>query len=187
MTLLALDSRWRRFNDPNRACPCCGRRFSGIFDIGFDAPDAWPHGERLGEDDLDIGDDRLGPEFCRIGARYFLRAVLTLPLRGSEDGFSFGPWAEVPEPVFRAYLATVDNPDQPFGPAEGLLANALPLFEDEAESAVTLTLPDPSQRPRLTATDGPLAEAQAQGISFDDLLEIYAACGDDIRPHLAAD
>ena len=165
MTLLALDSRWRRFNDPNRACPCCGRRFSGIFDIGFDAPDAWPHGERLGEDDLDIGDERL---------RW-------------PDGFSFGPWTEVPEPVFRAYLATVDNPDQPFGPAEGLLANALPLFEDEAESAVTLTLPDPSQRPRLTATDGPLAEAQAQGISFDDLLEIYAACGDDIRPHLAAD
>ncbi|MBW4985470.1 DUF2199 domain-containing protein [Mameliella sp. CS4] len=187
MTLLALDSRWRRFNDPNRACPCCGRRFSGIFDIGFDAPDAWPHGERLGEDDLDIENDRLGPEFCRIGARYFLRAVLTLPLRGSEDWFSFGPWAEVPEPVFRAYLATIEHPDQPFGPAEGLLANALPLFEDEAESAVTLTLPDPSQRPRLTATDGPLAEAQAQGISFDDLLEIYAACGDDIRPHLAAD
>lgn len=187
MNLLALDSRWRRFNDPDRACPCCGRRFDGIFDIGFDAPDAWPHGPREGEDDLAIGQDRLGPEFCRVDGRHFLRAVLTLPLRGSDEVFAFGPWAEVPEPVFRAYLATIDDPAAPFAPAEGLLANALPGFEDAADSAVTLTLPDPAQRPLLAASDGQLAEAQAQGMSFDDLLDIYAASGMDIRPHLVAD
>ena len=44
MNLLDLDARWRRFNDANRACPCCGQTFSGIFDIGFDHPDCWPHG-----------------------------------------------------------------------------------------------------------------------------------------------
>ena len=36
MNLLDLDARWRRFNDPDRSCPCCGRTFSGVFDIGFD-------------------------------------------------------------------------------------------------------------------------------------------------------
>ncbi len=185
MTLLDLDARWRRFNDDTRACPCCGRHFSGIFDLGFDAPDDWPHLER-GED-VEIGGDRLSTELARIGGRYFLRAVLTLPLRGSNDAFGFGPWAEVPEPVFRAYLETLDDPTCAFPVAEGLLANTLPGFEEETGTAVTLTLPDPAQRPHLTATEGALAEAQAQGISFDDLLDIYAASGDDIRPHLVAD
>lgn len=187
MNLLDLDARWRRFNDPDRACPCCGRRFSGIFDIGFDAPDDWPYGSRTGDDDLEVDEDRLGAEFCRITGRYFIRCVLSLPLRGSDDSFAFGPWAEVPEPVFRAYLATIDDPAAPFAPADGLLANALPRFEDERGTAVTLTLPDPAQRPLLTLSEGPLAEAQTNGVSLDDLLDIYAAFGDDIRPHLTAD
>lgn len=187
MNLLDLDSRWRRFNDPDRACPCCGRRFSGVFDIGFDAPDDWLHGDRLGEDDLEVGADRLGPEFCRIGGRYFLRGVLTLPLRGADEHFSFGPWVEVPETTFRAYLATIDAPDQPFGPAEGILANTLPGFEEDIGAAVTLTLPDPAQRPQMRVEDGPLAQAQVDGITFDDLLDLYDAFGDDVRPHLVAD
>ena len=44
MNLLDLDARWRRFHDEDRECPCCGRRFNGIFDVGFGHPDAWPHG-----------------------------------------------------------------------------------------------------------------------------------------------
>ena len=187
MNLLDLDSRWRRFNDLDRACPCCGRSFSGIFDIGFDAPDDWPHGARTGEDDLSVGDDRLGPEFCRLNGRYFLRCVLSLPLRGSDETFGFGPWVEVPEPVFRASLATLDDASMEFAPAEGILANALPGFEEETGGAVTVTQPDAVQRPALTALDGPLAEAQSEGLSFDDLLDLYAAFGDDIRPHLMAD
>ncbi|MGP6085934.1 DUF2199 domain-containing protein [Antarctobacter jejuensis] len=185
MNLLDLDARWRRFNDDSRACPCCGRSFSGIFDLGFDAPEDWPHLQR-GED-VEIDGDRLTTELARINGRYFLRAVLTLPLRGSDDAFSFGPWAEVPEPVFRAYLATLEDPATPFPDAEGLLANPLPGFDDETGTAVTLSLPDPAQRPQMTVLDGALAEAQAQGISFDDLLDIYADSGDDIRPHLLAD
>ncbi|WP_417208298.1 DUF2199 domain-containing protein [Antarctobacter sp.] len=187
MNILDLDARWRRFNDDTRSCPCCGRAFSGIFDIGFDAPDDWAYGPRIGDEDLEVAEDRLGAEFCRIAGRYFLRCVVTLPLRGSDDVFSFGPWVEVPEPVFRAYLATIDEATAPFPPAEGLLANTLPQFEEALGTAVTLTLPDPAQRPQVTATEGPLAEAQAQGLSFDDLLDLYAAFGDDIRPHLTAD
>lgn len=187
MNILDLDARWRRFNDDTRSCPCCGRQFSGIYDIGFDAPDDWAYGPRIDDADLEVGEDRLGAEFCRIAGRYFLRSVLTLPLRGSDEVFAFGPWVEVPEPVFRAYLATIDDPAAPFPPADGLLASTLPQFEDEQGTAVTLTLPDPTQRPQMTVTEGPLAETQAQGISFDDLLDLYAAFGDDIRPHLTAD
>lgn len=185
MTLLDLDARWRRFNTDTRACPCCGRRFSGIFDLGFDAPDDWPHPQRA--EDIEIDGDRLSTELARIDGRYFLRAVLTLPLRGSDDALCFALWVEVPDPVFRAYLAVLADPALPVPAAEGLLANTLPGFDAEVGTAVTLTLPDPAQRPKLTALDGALATAQAQGISFDDLLDIYAASGDDIRPHLVAD
>jgi hypothetical protein len=187
VSLLNLDSRWRRFNDETRACPCCGQRFNGIFDIGLDLPDDWPHPPREDQPDVILGDDRLGAELCRLDGRHFLRAVLTLPLRGADDTFSFGPWVEVSAEVFAAYRATFDNPNAAFGPAEGLLANALPGFEAEIDTPVALSLPDRDQRPQLRALDGPLAQAQEQGVSFDDLLDIYAASGMDIRPHLTTD
>lgn len=187
MSLLALDSRWRRFNDPDRRCPCCGRRFSGIFDIGFAAPDAWPHPPRADQSDLVVGTDRLTSEFCRIGQSYFLRGVMVFPLRGTDEGFSFGPWAEVSKPVFDACLDAIANPDHAFPPAEGLLANELPGFAEAFGTVLNLGLPDPAQRPLLRALDGPLSSAQADGLTFDSLLDIYADFGDDLRPHLTSD
>lgn len=187
MSLLALDSRWRRFNDETRACPCCGRRFNGVFDIGFDQPDDWPHGPRMDETDVIVGEDRLSGDLCRHEGRHFVRAVLALPLRGSDEVFHFGPWVEVPETVFTAYLATFDPNPPAFVPTDGILANSLPQFEDASGDVVTLSLPDPTQRPQVLVETGDLAKAQSEGISFDDLLDIYAGSDMDIRPHLAAD
>ncbi|EPX81892.1 DUF2199 domain-containing protein [Salipiger mucosus] len=184
MSLLDLDARWRRFNDPDRACPCCGRRFSGIFDLGFEAPDAWPHGPRE-DDELRVGEDRLTPELCRLDAQYFLRGVLHVPVRGADDALAFGPWAEVPRELLHAYLDSFEGAG--FAGGEGLLANALPGFEESEGTPVTLAATDSQERPALAAQDGPLAEAQAGGISFDALLDLYAAAGHDIRPHLAQD
>jgi hypothetical protein len=186
MTLLALDSRWRRFNDESRACPCCGQSFNGIFDIGYDHPDDWPHDGFHGGDPVEVGDDFLVADLCRLDGRFFIRSVLSLPLRGAEDSFSFGPWAEVSKDDFRAYADSFSG-RHPFPGAEGILANALPLFEVDFGAAVTMTERDPTQRPFLTLAKGPLAEAQQNGISFDDLLDIYAASGTDIRPHLTTD
>lgn len=186
MNLLALDSRWRRFNDQTRACPCCGQSFNGIFDIGYDHPDDWPHAPRNHGEDVIADDDKLGSDFCTLKGRYFIRSVLHLPVRGAEDAFGYGPWVEVSMETMRAYGATYGKDPQPFE-GEGLLANALPLFEDELGTALRLSCPDPSQRALVEPLDGPLAEAQAKGISFDQLLDIYAACGTDIRPHLSTD
>ena len=65
-----------------------------------------------------------------------------------------------------------------------LLANEVPGLE--ADMGV-LHFPSREERPALTAQSGPLAQAQQNGISFDQLLDLYAACGDDIRPHLTQD
>lgn len=185
MTLLALDSRWRRFNDETRACPCCGQTFNGIFDLGYEHPEGWPHGQRDGGETLIVGDDKLATDLCRFDGRYFLRCVLALPVKGADDSLSFGPWAEVSGEVFQLYLTCLD--DKEFPQSEGLLANVLPLFEDAEQLPVTLQQTDPNQCPALSAAAGSLAEAQTNGISFDQLLDIYAAAGQDIRPHLTRD
>ena len=186
MNLLDLDARWRRFHDEERACPCCGRRFNGVFDIGFEHPDAWPHGPLPeGETEMQAGEDKLGQDLCRLGERRFIRAILPLPIRGSDEVFHFGTWAEVAADPFYAYIDACFG-EGAFDGCDAVLDNALPGFEAELGAACTLQPGPDGQRPRLTAQDGPLREAQETGISFDDLLDIYAASGSDIRPHLAA-
>lgn len=185
MSLLNLDARWRRFNDETRTCPCCGRMFSGVYDIGFDHPAAWPHAERGEEPFVKEGADQLSPDLCRMGEARYLRAVLTLPIQGADEAVHITPWAEVSADVFYAYLETWDDPNAPLPPASpAMLANDLP---DLSATALSLHFPARDQRPVLVANDGPLAQAQNDGISFDALLDLYAACGDDIRPHLLRD
>ncbi|MEQ9693606.1 DUF2199 domain-containing protein [Shimia sp. SDUM112013] len=189
MNLLDLDARWRRFNDPDRACPCCGRTFSGIFDIGFDEPDSWPHPPlaETGTDDLSVGEDRLTADLCRIDGDRFIRCVLPLPIRGSDEVFFFGVWARVGDGVFFAYLDAINGTGASFDGAEAWIMNDLPLFESDDPIAATLSSGDAGARPVLSVRSGPLADAQKDGISFDHLLDIYAASGTDIRPHLTTD
>lgn len=187
MSLLALDARWRRFNDPDRACPCCGRQFDGIYDIGFDHPAQWPHPAREDQPFVKVGADQLSPDLCRLGEARMLRALLTLPVQGTDEALHITPWVQVSPDLFYAYLETWDAPDAPLpAPAPGQLANQVPDLAEQA-STVSLSFPARDARPVLSATDGPLHQAQHQGISFDQLLDLYAACGDDIRPHLLRD
>lgn len=188
MSLLALDARWRRLHDENRACPCCGRQFSGLIDFAFGQPDAWPHEEPTPDHpEIIAGEDRLSPDLCRLGEDRFLSALLTLPIRGSDEVVHFALWVAIAPDLFYAYLdAAMDNgPDFQGGP--GWLMNDLPGYESDDPIPCTLSPGAPGERPRITVTNGPLATLQQDGIAFDVLLDLYADLGDDIRPHLAAD
>lgn len=188
MNLLDLDARWRRFHDADRACPCCGQTFSGIFDIGFDHPDGWPHDARAdsGQDVLQIGADKLSADLCRWDDHRFIRCTLPLPIRGSDEVFHFGVWASVHPDRFDDYVNAWQSDDwSGFPGCFAWLMNALPGFDVDDPIAGDLRPGDDGQRPTLHAHDGPLAKAQEDGISFDDLLDIYDATGNDIRPHLA--
>lgn len=181
MTLLALDARWRRLMDPDYACPCCGRSFGGLVDIGFDQPDAWSHGPRdPGHDVLEVGEDKLSADLCRAGARRFLRAVLPLPVRGAEDAAILAPWVEVAPADFYATLEAIEAGEAP-PPCPGTLANELP---GHGAPAGTLAAGSAAERPVFEPADGPLAAAATDGIGFDALLDLYAALGEDLRPHL---
>lgn len=185
MSLLDLDARWRRFNDPAYVCACCGMTFSGVFDIGFEAPDAWPHGDRPdGTDVLELGADRLSSELCRLDDQRFIRAVIALPLRGSDETVFLAPWAAVAPADFYAYLDGLSDEGGPLEPFPGQIANALPYFVEALGSTCVLDPGQGLERPRLRVLHGPLSDAQTDGIAFDDLLDLYAASGRDIRPHL---
>jgi hypothetical protein len=187
MSLLALDARWRRFNDPDRACPCCGRQFSGVYDIAFDHPAAWPHPERANQPFVKVGEDQLAADLCRVGAHRYLRAHIAVPIQGADDAIHLTPWVHVSDQVFFAYLDTTDTANAALPePAQAQLNNDLP---DLADIGATVTLYFDAQDtlPRIATPTGPLAQALENGISFDQLLDLYAACGDDIRPHLLRD
>ncbi len=180
------DPRWRRFNDSSRPCPCCGRTFDGVFDIGFDHPAPWPHGNRseAGADVLEVDDDSLGTDLCRWGKYRFIRAVLMLPIKGTDKVFAYGPWGSVNPANFDRYVAATDSGDA-FDGCFAWLMNRLPGVEMDDWLPCDLIVEDPAERPRLYVHDGhPLADWQEGGISFDQLLDIYAAAGQDIRPHL---
>lgn len=189
MSLLDLDKRWLRFNDEARRCPCCGESFSGVFDIGFDHPDAWPHGPRLDVPgtELDIGDDKLSADLCRLDDDRFLRGVMPFPIRGSDEVFFVAAWALVPHRTFYAYVDDSLGDGPAFTGGTGRLANALPGLDHGAAAPCDVLPGGPGERPRLMAQDFPLAALQGDGISFDTLLDIYAASGQDIRPHLMQD
>jgi hypothetical protein len=180
------DPRWRRFNNSKAACPCCGRTFSGVFDIGFDHPAPWTHGNRSesGEDELIVGDDSLGTDLCRIGPHRFVRAILPIPIIGTDQIFAFGPWGSVNPSNFDRYVAGASS-----GEFEGCFAwmmNSLPGFQMDDWLPCNLEIEAKDERPRLYVHDNAheLAQLQETGISFDQLLDIYAAAGQDLRPHL---
>jgi hypothetical protein len=183
----AMDRRWQRFTDTSYRCPCCGMPVQGVLDVGYDHPDAWSHvSYRKNGGTVMVGQDVLTADFCSIGDTFFLRGLLSLPIRGTDANFAFGPWARVPPDTFRAYHAAFGTANEAaLGFRQGDLANALPGFPDGAGTALRIRFLGGSDRPQFApdATSA-LGQAQTGGISFDSLLDIYATFGHDLRPHL---
>ncbi len=185
---LDADPRWQRFNDSSRPCPCCGRVFEGVFDIGYDHPDPWPHGNRgaSGEDVLKVGEDELGTDLCTFGKYRFIRSVLPIPIIGTDQKFAFGPWGSVNPANYDIYVKSFEADEPAFEGCFAWLMNLLPGFDIKEPLPCNLMPGAPGARPVLEIHDGAhaLAELQEAGITFDQLLDIYAAAGQDIRPHL---
>ena len=179
------DSLWVRFNDASRPCPCCGKIFSGVFDIGYDHPDPWPHGNRTesGKDELIVGHDRLGSDLCLLGEYRFIRCVLSFPIIGTDQNFGFGPWGSVKPENFERYVRNAQDFDGCFA----WLTNQLPWFDNDDTLPCNLIPGAEGMRPYLEIHDGhEAARLQEDGITFDQLLDIYAAAGQEVRPHLTA-
>ncbi len=187
---LSLDSRWSRLNSKDWECPCCGSRHEGIFDLACNAPEFWQgDAEKLPNAEIFSSENVLTEDFCVVdGEHFFVRCVLELPLLGANgEKFGFGVWSSLAEQNFNSYVDTFDDGNQgELGPWFGWFSNHLNGYPDTLSMKCQVRPRAGRQRPviELETSDHPLAVAQADGIDLDQLLDIYAANGHDIRPAL---
>lgn len=187
---LSRDPRWLKLHDCEWLCPCCGESHQGLFDIACDKPDFWQGPEEQSPNsEVLTSDNVLTEDFCILnGEHFFVRCVLRLPIIGTTDEhFAFGVWATLSKENFDIYLDAFDaGNSEDLGPWFGWFSNKLPGYPDTLNLKCQVYPQGDRQRPHimLETTDHPLAIEQRLGITFDRLLEIYAASGHDMRAAL---
>jgi hypothetical protein len=170
-------------------CACCGEWHHGIMDLAAKAPDPWPH-PRDHEPNaaLRTDGDFLSQDFCVLGGEdFFVRSIMKIPVHGLERTWAWGCWNSLSRANFDAYVERFDEgfvADE--GPWFGWLANSLRIYSEDPQPIAVDVHPQPGrQRPRLVVQDEnhPLARAQREGISPDDLLSLLRAYGHGPSEH----
>lgn len=184
--------RWRRLHDLPWRCSVCGEEHQGLMDFGASRPSAIPTDLRSEVPPLVPGKTRnfLDSDFCVFeGKQFFIRCRLQLRIIGSAETFEFGLWSSLSERNFKLYFESFASETQgALGPWFGWLSNSLPGYPDTFCLKCQVHPQDGRMRPllELEPTDHPLAVQQREGITFDEILEFFAAAGHDIRPALEA-
>lgn len=172
--LQMLEGRWQ--------CSCCGEWHEGLMDLAAGAPDHWPHEQAYEPNSaLRTDGDFLSEDFCVLeGRHFFVRSVLVVPIQASERGWGFGAWTTLSRENFDRYAAMFDDPPQTDEVWFGWLSNKLRIYHQGSEPVSVDVYPQSNrQRPRLFVQDGthPLAVAQREGITPEDLLILLRAYG----------
>jgi hypothetical protein len=182
-----LDPRWLKLQDSDWTCPSCGEAHRGLFDLACTRPDFWRgNEEKRPNAELDLTSSFLSEDFCVLdGRHFFVRCVLQLPILATGGAFfGFGVWSTLSRKNLEIYIDTFDSGDQAdLGPWFGWFSNKLNGYPDTLNLKCQVRPQAGRQRPliELDLTDHPLAQDQQNGVTFDRLLEIYAANGHDIR------
>jgi hypothetical protein len=102
------------------------------------------------------------------GNRFFVRAVLPIPVRGRRRGYNIGVWAELDEAAFHRVLQRWEDADQVTEPAmPAKLANAIRSQSKTLGLDVALRLTGPATRPSVHVVSElhPLHAEQTTGVS----------------------
>jgi len=112
--------------------------------------------------------------------------VLRLPLIGApEECLGFGVWSTLSEKNFGKYIETFDSGEQEdLGPWFGWLSNRLKGYPDTLNLKCRVHPQSGRQRPwlELEPTDHLLAKESREGITYERLINIYAAYGHSVGP-----
>jgi hypothetical protein len=142
--------------------------------FGTDAPLHW---ECLSA--ADRAQSQLGEEQCIInseGQRHFyVRAVLEVPIQGSERPFNWGVWVSLSEQSYREMSEHWQDPSRTsLGPYFGWLCTKIPEYPDTLLLKTHLHQRPIGERPavELEPTDHPLSVDQRQGIDEKRVEEI---------------
>jgi hypothetical protein len=108
-------------------------------------------------------------DLCTINwERFFVRAILPLPVFSQTYPYQIGMWAEVDGDVFNLVRELWDDPSQNRKPPfEALLANEIPLLPTTCGLSAKLQLTGPTTRPSIVITpcEHPLYGEQTEGIT----------------------
>lgn len=180
------DPRWNQLRTETWQCASCGNTHRGIFDLECAKPDFWQESEDHLPNSAALKSTHcLSDDFCILeNEHYFVRCVLRLPLVGSPgEFFAFGVWATLSKKNFERYKETFDSGEQEeLGPWFGWFSNRLKGYPDTLNLECQVHPQAGRQRPwiELEAIAHPLAKESLDGITYERLLEIYAAYGHTI-------
>jgi hypothetical protein len=159
-------------------CSCCNADQRGLMDLVKKLPDPIfliPENERAQR-------TKIGSDLCVLDSEhFFVRAVLYLPIREADDCFCFGVWGTLAQNNFDTYYAEFENRQPEFGPFFSWLCSSLPPYDSWGLASDMIFLPG-NRRPviQLHEADHPLVAAQRDGISLEEVKQIYAAWGHDV-------
>ena len=177
---LPLRTTQQRLDTITFTCSCCGRGENGLTALTRLMPDSI-FTLSLGERDARA---RTSPDLAALDAeRFFIRAVLALPVQRTTHALEFGVWAEVSKADFKLYFDEYDNPAPQFGPLACSLDSDLRPYDATAGLKGFLTMQTGGRRPLMWFDSAAhrLARDQADGISVARLSRIYRAWGHSIR------
>lgn len=112
---------------------------------------------------------KINSNFCALDdSRVFVRGLIPVPIQGKTDLYCWGVWAEVAWNTYSELYNTWDDEDcSEFEDLEGVIANALPTYEDTIDLPVRIVR-QPDTRPLFFVTaDHALKRDQRNGISED--------------------
>lgn len=185
------DPRWKQLMEAGADCSC-GQRHVGLIDLTFLKPADWDNAPaKEPNENLRIDGDFMSEEYAVREGKYFaIRCILPLPVIDlSPPASPLVVWASIEKDSFEKLYANPrppqTNPPEQF-PARlvnriggypnsfGLLGAAFPM--PDSPPLLVLGKP-PGDPPDLH----PLVREHRDGLSFDRLLEVYAAQGHDMR------
>ena len=183
----ALDPRWSQLTGRSWQCASCNETHVGLFDLGSARPDFWQDSEDpLPNSAISGATHCLTQDFCVLdNEHYFARCVVRLPLVGAPGAyFAFGVWSTLSRQNFDKHVSTFDGGEQNgLGPWFGWFSNRLKGYPDTLNLKCQVHPQPGRQRPwlELEPTEHPLAIDSVQGITYERLLDIYAANGHTVE------
>jgi hypothetical protein len=145
-------------------CRACGERHDELpFSYHSEAPAYW-RAEQASDPESELGTDQ-----CVIGGEhFFVRGLITIPVRDAEDDFAWGVWVSLSEQSFVQMSEDWTRPGrEQVGPVFAWLATNLPVYDEPTLTLATNVHTQPlGVRPlvELQPTDHPLARQQREGV-----------------------
>lgn len=155
-------------------CRCCDEIHKGMPSLGSNAPNYY---FSIPEDEIEKR-TFLTSDTCVIDEEhFFVRGCLEIPVHGYDEVFSFAAWVSLSKENFEKFEDLYDEPIRDNNdPMFGWFSTWVwPFYEDTENIKSRIHLRNNGIRPsiELEPTEHPLAKAQWEGISPEQVIRIF--------------